>query len=342
MSVENPSMRPMMSSEPQSHTVRASRLALSLLVVFSVCALSPLALALTMVVTPGSSASYLYFPPASSSTSGSGNTNTTSVVLAGVGGISLSKAGSWVGYTVSLATSPSGSSGSATSNVCASNCSLGQFNSGAGFVTLQSSRPTTFTDALDKPLSNCTAVLNCTTWVNTNTTLQLKAYPNCFEGDYALYASFTCTTKTVPDGMNQFYGVNLASLGAYGGVTSSRLVIYTLMPNAASWESSADLLAGKYGVAASSSEGSKNKVAIQGVYRDKSIEDACTALGSNWFVPSDVELKLFVGLLPFNYYWSSNDLGQTNALAVFSQNQASFGFQKDSMLGMACVRVFSM
>ena len=318
---------------------------LLLLVGLAFCA-SPIAQALTMVVTPGSSASYLYFPPANASSSGSGNSSTnTSVVLAGVGGISLSKAGSWIGYSVGVINVPSNGQNGQSSvaiNPCGSGCSLGQFNSGAGFVTLQSSRPTTFTDTLDKPLSNCTAVLNCTTWVNTNTTLQLKSYPNCFEGDYALYANLTCTNKTTPDGINQFYGNNLVSLGLFGGVIPGRLVVYNYMPSLASWVSTADLLANKYGVAATGSEGVKNKVAIQSVYKDKSIEDACAPLGSTWVVPSDVELKLFVNLLTPNSYWTSNDSGPLNALAVFSQNQGSFGFQKDSMLGLACVRIFTM
>ena len=300
--------------------------------------------ALTMVVTPGSSASYLYFPPASTgSGSGSGtSSNSTTLVVAGVGGVSLTKSGGYIAYSVSVINIPSNGQTSALSSPCGTGCALGQFNSGAGFVTLQSSRPTTFTDTFDKPLSNCTAVLNCTTWVNTNTTLQLKSYPNCFEGDYALNANFTCSTKTSPDGINQFYGTNLAPLGLFGGLLSGRLVIYTLMPNLANWESTQEVLAGKYGVATSSSEGVKNKVAIQSVYKDKSIEDACTPLGSTWVVPSDVELKLFVNLLPFNYYWTSNDLGPNNALAVFSQNQAAFSLQKDSMLGLACVRIFTL
>ena len=296
--------------------------------------------ALSMVVTPGTSASYLYFPPALTNASSSNNAGTNTVVVAGVGGVSVSKAGGWVSYTVSV--SGASSTSSTASASCGLTCSLGQFNTGAGFVTLQSSRPTTFTDALDKPLSNCTAVLNCTTWVNTNTTLQLRTYPNCFEGDYALYAAYTCTLKTTPEGINLFYGSNLSAVGSFGGQVLGRLVVYTLMPNPAVWESSLDLSAGKYGFAQTGSEGSKNKAAIQSVYRDKSIEDACSALGSAWFVPSDVELKLFVSLLPFNYYWTSNDLGQTNALAVFSLNQASFGFQKDSSLGVACVRVYAL
>jgi hypothetical protein len=303
--------------------------------------------ALTMVVTPGSSASYLYFPPASTSSgSGSGtsnnSSNSTAVVVAGVGGVSLTKSGGYIAYSVSVINIPSNGQTSALSSPCGTGCALGQFNSGAGFVTLQSSRPTTFTDIFDKPLSNCTAVLNCTTWVNTNTTLQLKSYPNCFEGDYALNANFTCSTKTTPDGINQFYGTNLAPLGLFGGLLSGRLVIYTLMPNLANWESTQEVLSGKYGVAVSSSEGVKNKVAIQSVYKDKSIEDACTPLGSTWVVPSDVELKLFVNLLPFNYYWTSNDSSPLNALAVFSQNQATFSLQKDSMLGLACVRIFTL
>lgn len=291
--------------------------------------------ALSMVVTPGTSASYLYFPPASVSGTGSGNTtnaSTSTVLVAGVGGVSLVKSGGWVGYTVGVS--------GAQATTCGVNCALGQFNSGAGFVSLQSSRPTTFTDSTDKPLSNCTAVLSCTTWVNTNTTLQLKAYPNCFEGDYALNYTFTCSSRASPEGINQFYGSNLAAVGLYGGQISGRLVVYALMPNLAAWESASDLATGKYGYAQSFSEGARNKAAIQLVYRDKSIEDACSALGSSWFVPSDVELKMFVSLLPMNYYWTSNDSGPLNAIAVFSMNQASLSAQKDNLLGLACVRVY--
>ena len=289
--------------------------------------------ALSMVVTPGTSASYLYFPPASVSGTGSGNaTSTSTVLVAGVGGVSLVKSGGWVGYTVGVS--------GAQATTCGVNCALGQFNSGAGFVSLQSSRPTTFTDSTDKPLSNCTAVLSCTTWVNTNTTLQLKAYPNCFEGDYALNYTFTCSSRTSPEGINQFYGSNLAAVGLYGGQISGRLVVYALMPNLAAWESASDLATGKYGYAQSFSEGARNKAAIQLVYRDKSIEDACSALGSSWFVPSEAELKLFVASLPLNTYWTSNDSGPLNAIAVFSMNQASLSAQKDNLLGLACVRVY--
>jgi len=294
-------------------------------------------LALSMVVTPGTSASYLYFPPASVSGTGSGGTSNNSastVLVAGVGGVSLVKSGGWLGYTVGVS--------GAQATACGVNCALGQFNSGAGFVSLQSSRPTTFTDSTDKPLSNCTAVLTCTTWVNTNTTLQLKAYPNCFEGDYALNYTFTCSSKTSPEGINQFYGSNLAAVGLFGGQISGRLVVYALMPNLAAWETASDLATGKYGYAQSSTEGLRNKAAIQLVYRDKSIEDACSGLGSSWFVPSDVELKLFVSALPFNYYWTSNDLGQSNATAVFSMNQFSLSAQKDNLLGLACVRVYAL
>ena len=220
--------------------------------------------ALSMVVTPGTSASYLYFPPASVSGTGSGNaTSTSTVLVAGVGGVSLVKSGGWVGYTVGVS--------GAQATTCGVNCALGQFNSGAGFVSLQSSRPTTFTDSTDKPLSNCTAVLSCTTWVNTNTTLQLKAYPNCFEGDYALNYTFTCSSRASPEGINQFYGSNLAAVGLYGGQISGRLVVYALMPNLAAWESASDLATGKYGYAQSFSEGARNTAAIQLVYRDKSI-----------------------------------------------------------------------
>ncbi|MEI7740493.1 MAG: hypothetical protein WCJ99_17355, partial [Betaproteobacteria bacterium] len=68
------------------NVLRCGFLGLSSLVIhLQVCALS-------MVVTPGSSASYLYFPPAL--ISGPASTNSTSTVLvAGVGGVSLSKAG---------------------------------------------------------------------------------------------------------------------------------------------------------------------------------------------------------------------------------------------------------
>ena len=76
--------------------------------------------ALSIVVTPGSSASYLYFPPAQSSgQNNNGNASSSTITLAGVGGVSISKSGGFVGYT--LAHAPSGSS-------CGASCGFAQFN----------------------------------------------------------------------------------------------------------------------------------------------------------------------------------------------------------------------
>ena len=292
--------------------------------------------ALPIVVTPGSSAAYLYFP-AQTSTQGSTNNPSTSntsstLTLVGVGGVSVTKAGGWLGYTLTHAAS--GSS-------CGVTCALGQFNTGSGFVTLTASRPSTFTDSGDVPLSNCTAVLNCTTWVSTNTSLVLKMYPNCFEGDYKLNYQSTCTTSTSPLGINNFYATNLTAVGLFAGVLASNVLVYNLMPTLAAWESVGDFYGNKYGVAPSSSSGAQNKIFIQATYTPSSIEDTCTALGAAWVVPSSDELQLFVARLPLKFYWTSNDVNQNNSTAVSSAGQIS-SLLKWTPLGMTCVHYYPL
>ncbi len=289
--------------------------------------------ALSIVVTPGSSASYLYFPPAQSSgQNNNGNASSSTITLAGVGGVSISKSGGFVGYT--LAHAPSGSS-------CGASCGFAQFNTGSGFVTLTSSRPSTFTDSGGVPLTNCTAVLNCTTWVNTNASLSLKVYPNCFEGDYKILYQSTCTTATTPAGLNSFYAINLTAVGVYAGLLNSNLLVYNLMPTLAAWESVGDFYAYKFAVAPTGSSGAQNKIAIQSIYTPNSIEDTCTALGSGWVVPASSELQLFVANLPLIYYWTSNDVNQSNATAISSSGQISY-LAKWSPLGMTCTRYYPL
>ena len=291
--------------------------------------------ALSIVVTPGSSASYLYFPPLQSSstgTSGTGAGSGATVPVAGVGGVSLTKSGAFTAYTLTHA--PSASS-------CGVSCTLGQFNTGAGFVTLTSSRPSTFTDTLDVPLSNCTATLNCTTWVNANANLSLRVYPNCFEGDYKILYANTCTLTTTPAGINAFYAINLSAVGVYAGTINASVLVYNLMPTLAAWESVSDFYSNKFGVAASTPSGAQNKLAIQATYTPNSIEDTCTALGPQWVVPSSNELQLFVASLPLKYYWTSNDVNQNNAMAISSTGQNSV-LLKWTPLGMTCVRYYPL
>lgn len=294
----------------------------------------PWAHALSIVVTPGSSAAYLYFPAQTSGPGNTTNTNTTNstLTLVGVGGVSIAKSGGWLGYTLTHAASASS---------CGLTCALAQFNTGSGFVTLTSSRPSTFTDSNDLPLSNCTAVLNCTTWVNTNASLSLKVYPNCFEGDYKLNYQNTCTTATTPLGINSFYATNLTAVGSFAGVLSPNVLVYNLMPTLAAWESVGDFYSNKFGVAPASSSGAQNKLSIQATYSPNSIEDTCTSWGSAWVVPSIDELQLFVAKLPLNFYWTSNDVNQNNATAVSSTGQVSSLF-KWTPLGMTCVRYYPL
>lgn len=291
--------------------------------------------ALSIVVTPGSSASYLYFPPLQSSSSnnnGTGSGGGASLPMAGVGGVSLTKSGAFTAYTLTHA--PSASS-------CGVSCTLAQFNTGAGFVTLTSSRPSTFTDSLDVPLSNCTAVLNCTTWVNANANLSLRVYPNCFEGDYKILYATTCTVATTPLGINSFYAINLSAVGVYAGTLNGSVLVYNLMPTLAAWESVSEFYSNKFGVATSTTSGAQNKIAIQATYTPTSIEDTCTALGPQWVVPSSNELQLFVANLPLKYYWTSNDVNQSTATAIASSGQVS-NLAKFNPLGMTCVRYYPL
>ena len=63
-----------------------------------ILAAGPWAHALSIVVTPGSSAAYLYFPAQTSSAGNTTNTNTTNstLTLVGVGGVSIAKSGGWL------------------------------------------------------------------------------------------------------------------------------------------------------------------------------------------------------------------------------------------------------
>jgi hypothetical protein len=291
------------------------------------------AMAISIVVTPGSTASYLYFPPASansgSNTSGPSNSTLT---LAGVGGVSLTKSGAYTAYSISQ---------SSTGSVCGVGCTLAQFNTGAGFVTLTASRPSTFTDSSNVPLTNCTAVMSCTTWINTNANVALRVYPNCFEGDYRLNYSSTCTTALTPPGINQFYGVNMNAIGTFGGVYAGNLLVYQVTQALAAWESINDLYAQTYPLVSTGSSGIQNKTNILNVYTHGSIEDTCSGLGSGWYLPSVNELANFVSGLLLQYYWTSNDFSTNAAFAISPYGTPSF-LPKTTSLGIACVRYYSI
>jgi len=291
------------------------------------------ALAISIVVTPGSTASYLYFPPASSSSSSSSSgSNSSTVTLAGVGGVSVAKSGAFTAYSIAQ---------SSTGSVCGVSCILAQFNSGAGYVTLTASRPSTFTDSGGVPLSNCTAVLSCTTWINTNSNVALRVYPNCFEGDYRLNYASTCTTALSPAGINQFYGVNLNAIGSFGGVFAGNLLVYQLTQTLAAWESINDLYAQTYPVVSTGSSGVQNKTNILNVYTHGSIEDTCSGLGSGWYLPSLNELASFVSGLLLQYYWTSNDFNISAAYALSPYGSSSF-LPKTTSLGIVCTRYYPL
>lgn len=295
------------------------------------------AMATSIVVTPGSTASYLYFPPASSSassgssSSSSGGNNST-VTLAGVGGVSVTKSGAYTSYSIAQ---------SSTGSVCGVGCTLAQFNSGAGFVTLTTSRPSTFTDSSGTALNNCTAVLSCTTWINTNSNVALRVYPNCFEGDYRLNYASTCTTALIPVGINQFYATNLVAMGTYGGVYAGNVLVYQVTQALAAWESLNDLYAQTYAVVSTGSSGIQNKANILSVYTHGSIEDTCSGLGTGWYLPSVNELGQFVSTLPLTFYWTSNDSNQISAVATASNGSVS-SLQKSSILAIACTRYYPL
>lgn len=289
------------------------------------------AMAISIVVTPGSTASYLYFPPAATAAgSGTSSSNSSSVTIAGVGGVSVTKYGGYIAYSVSQ---------NSTGSTCGVTCALGQFNSGAGFVTLSASRPSTFTDSSGLPLSNCTAVLSCTTWINTNANVALRVYPNCFEGDYRLNYSSTCTSALAPAGLNQFYGINLNAIGTYGGVYAGNLLVYQVTQALAAWESINDMYAQTYPVVSTGNSGIDNKANILSVYTHGSIEDTCSGLGSGWYLPSVSELGVFVGNLPMMFYWTSNDSSSFSAMAIAPNGTVS-SLQKTSILAILCTRYF--
>jgi hypothetical protein len=292
-------------------------------------------LATSIVVTPGSTASYLYFPPASTSSNAnpsSSPSSTSNVILAGVGGVSVTKAGSFTAYTISQ---------SSTGSVCGPSCTLAQFNSGAGFVTLSASRPSTFTDSSGSVLSNCTAVLTCTTWVNTNANVALKAYANCFEGDYRLNYASTCTAAQTPVGINQFYGIGLNPIGSYGGVYAGNVLVYQITSALAAWESLNDLVAQTYPVVSTGNSGIQNKANIQAVYTHGSIEDSCSGLGSGWYLPSVNELANFVSGLLLQYYWTSNDFNSASGYALSPYGSSSY-LPKTTSLAIVCTRYYPL
>ena len=246
--------------------------------------------------------------------------------------MSLTKSGAYTAYSISQ---------SSTGSVCGVACTLAQFNTGAGFVTLTASRPSTFTDSSNVPLTNCTAVMSCTTWINTNANVALRVYPNCFEGDYRLNYSSTCTTALTPPGINQFYGVNMNAIGTFGGIYAGNLLVYQVTQALAAWESINDLYAQTYPVVSTGSSGVQNKTNILNVYTHGSIEDTCSGMGSGWYLPSVNELAQFVSNLPMMFYWTSNDSNQFFSLAE-APNSAVSAFQKTTPLAIVCTRYYPM
>jgi hypothetical protein len=169
----------------------------------------------------------------------------------------------------------------------------------------------------------------------------LKAYANCFEGDYRLNYASTCTAAQTPVGINQFYGIGLNPIGSYGGVYAGNVLVYQITSALAAWESLNDLAAQTYPVVSTGNSGIQNKANIQAVYTHGSIEDSCSGLGSGWYLPSVNELASFVNYLPLMFYWTSNDSNQFSAFASASNGTVS-ALQKSSLLAIVCTRSYPL
>ena len=126
-----------------------------------------LVLAAPIVVTPGSSAGYLYIPSANQAeinvnvTGGGGGPSTGM----GVGGISIYKVGATHAYNVTV-----------NEENCDASCEFANWNTGAGFITLHSQYPVVWRHYDSKAVyPNCNGTMTCTVWVNTNTQEPVEA-----------------------------------------------------------------------------------------------------------------------------------------------------------------------
>lgn len=125
--------------------------------------LGALAQAAPVVVTPGSNAGYLYFPPASVGSGGSGNNNP---INQGTGGVIINKgtraaavdAAVFYDYVVQVG-----------NTTCGNGCQTKKANTGSGYVTITSSVPAAFSAAS----GNCSGVTTCQIWVAENTSVNV-------------------------------------------------------------------------------------------------------------------------------------------------------------------------
>ena len=116
-----------------------------------------------IVVIPGESAGYMYFPTQVTTAGGGGGGEP----VTGVGGVTFYKYTNNNDWSVS-----------AKSQSCGTGCVTYNFNTGAGFTTFTSTRPVDWTDKNDVILGNgiCRQATTCSVWVDEGTNFEIRAH----------------------------------------------------------------------------------------------------------------------------------------------------------------------
>lgn len=256
-----------------------------------------------VVVTPGSNSGYLYFPPAAA---GGGQ---AAPAAQGVGGVTFYNNQGSMNVTVTAPAAPGAS--------CGPGCNTVNFSTGAGFVKLVATRPSRWTDNGGTPYANCEAALECQVWVNTNTSIVVRAYAICFEPDIATMHTKTCTHLRANNG-NAVYSSSLVRVGWFVGVINGTPRVTTAnIGYAAPW--------GCYGVnlgANSATDGKANTAII--LAAPCNTPDTAASLCAKvspagaWYLPVMQELeRIQVSeiVMGGQYFWASTEAGTNMAYA---------------------------
>ena len=163
-----------------------------------------------IVVTPGSSAGYLYVPHVIMQGGGGGGGGDSGPVT-GIGGVQLFKFTNQNDWTVEV-----------RGQTCAADCNMSSFNTGAGFVNLKASHPVDWTDSSNNILANgnCRQARECQIWIDPNTSMEVRAH----RYEVTINKSFGADTFTSVSssfgGQTESCGAGVASCKMYRGVES--------------------------------------------------------------------------------------------------------------------------
>lgn len=287
-----------------------------------------------VVVQPGGTVGYMYFP--SQAAASGGSTATTSV-----GGVTLVKNTTLPGKSnTDYIITHSGTQ-------CGSGCINFNWNTGAGFVTLTASRPTIWTSSADVILTGCESTLSCQVWVSTNSTLTIKTFPSCFEGDIATLGTTTCSTSNTLSA-NNVYSTGGGILGKYAGLNGGAKIVSDIsdISTNTTWGCSGVLT-----TAVSTTNGFANTATIRAATctsDPNKVSNLCynKSPAGAWFLPSTNELSLLfthraaIGGFSALTYWTSTDSSLFTAVQL-SFNTGATEVQSKFFLNKArCTRSF--